>query len=299
MKKLTFVFACLMTSVLGWSQAVVSRLEVLHVASGKRRVVYEAPVRFEAPNWSRDGKVLLFNQEGRLYEIPVSGGTPKLIDTGLADQCNNDHGYSPDGSQLAISHNDRATGKSLIYTVPSSGGTPRLVTPEGHSYWHGWSPDGRMVVYCAERNGEYDVYRISALGGVEERLTTTPGLDDGPEYSPDGRYIYFNSVRTGNMHLWRMNADGSNATQLTFDDQFNDWFPHPSPNGKHLIFISFGTDVEPGSHPPYKNVSLRLMPAKGGKVKKLFDLFGGQGTINVPSWSPDSQYVAFVSYELK
>ena len=273
--------------------AVESTLEIVSIDTGQRTVVYRSTDHFEAPNWSRDAKTLLFNSKGRLYTIPVSGGQPTLLDTGNASRCNNDHGYSPDGRLIAISHSPERA--SLIYVLPATGGTPRQVTSNGPSYWHGWSPDGSTLAYCAERNGEFDVYTIPANGGEERRLTTAPGLDDGPEYSPDGRYIYFNSERTGLMQIWRMRADGSAQEQVT-NDGFADWFAHPSPDGKWLVMISYDKDVK--GHPPNKNVRLRIMPAAGGKPKVLVELFGGQGTINVPSWSPDSKRFAFVNYRL-
>src|SRR6059058_498021 len=182
-------------------------------------------------------------------------------------------------------------GTALIYM---SGGTPRRVTQLGPSYLHGWSPDGKFLVYTGERGGEFDVYRIPVGGGEETRLTTAPGLDDGPEYSPDGAYIYFNSVRSGTMQLWRMRPDGSAQEQLT-SDQYNNWFPHVSPDGKWIVFLSFMRDVAPNDHPFYKPVYLRLMPAAGGSARVIAYVYGGQGTINVPSWSPDSRRVAFVS----
>jgi TolB protein len=270
-----------------------STLETINVASRDRRVVYRTRDHIEAPNWSRDGKALIFNGGGLLYSIPVAGGVPQKIDTGFATRCNNDHGLSPDGTTLAISDQSQGDGKSIIYTLPASGGTPRRVTPLAPSYWHGWSPDGKTLAYCAERGGEYDVYTTPVEGGEKRRLTTAPGLDDGPDYSPDGQWIYFNSVRTGSMQIWRMKTDGSEQQQLTSDGH-NDWFAHPSPDGKWLVFVSYEKDVQ--GHPPEKDVMLRIMPAAGGKVEALAKLFGGQGTINVPSWSPDSSTVAFVSY---
>jgi TolB protein len=283
---------------LGQAQAkdrvIESTLEVISVQTGERRIVYRARRHFEAPNWSPDGNYLLFNGGGRLYTIPVAGGEPKLLDTGSANRCNNDHGFSPDGQWLAIS--DQRDGASRIFVVPSSGGAPRLVTPQGPSYWHGWSPDGRTLAYCAERAGNFDVYTIPVEGGAERRLTTAEGLDDGPEYSPGGRYVYFNSERTGLMKIWRMKADGSNQEQVTLDPDYADWFGHPSPDGKLLLFLSYGKDVK--GHPANQDVALRVMPLSGGKPKMLARLFGGQGTINVPSWSPDSRSAAFVNYRL-
>lgn len=269
-------------------------LETVPIASKDRRAVYHTRDHIEAPNWSRDGQFFLFNSAGRIYRLPVKGGQPERIDTAFATRCNNDHGLSPDGTRLAISDQSRG-GKSLIYTLPAAGGTPTQVTTTGPSYWHGWSPDGATLAFCGERNGEFDIYTIPAAGGEEKRLTTAKGLDDGPDYSPDGKYIYFNSDRTGSMHIWRMKADGSDQEQLTSDD-FNDWFPHPSPDGKWLVFVSFDKSVV--GHPENKPVRLRLMPAAGGPIQELARLFGGQGTLNVPSWSPDSRQVAFVSYEL-
>ena len=274
-------------------QAVESRLEVIAVDGRDRRIVYHAEKRFEAPNWSRDGKFLLFNSDGRIYTLPLEGGEPRLLDTGAAIHCNNDHGFSPDGQWLAISN---SPGKSsLVYVLPASGGKPRQVTERGPSYWHGWSPDGKTLAFCGERDGNFDVYTIPVEGGQERRLTDAPGLDDGPDYSPDGQYIYFNSERTGWMQIWRMKPDGSAQEQVTHDDYAN-WFAHPSPDGKWLVFISFDKHVK--GHPPNKDVMLRLMPTEGGEPHVLLKLFGGQGTINVSSWSPDSKHLAFVSYRL-
>jgi TolB protein len=274
--------------------ALHSTLEIVPIGSKDRRVLYHSLALLEAPNWTKDGQSLLFNSRGRIFRLPVRGGTPVEIDTGFANRCNNDHGLSPDGTRLAISDQTRG-GKSMIYTVPVEGGSPRQVTTEAPSYWHGWSPDGATLAYCAERNSDFDVYTIPAEGGEEKRLTTAKGLDDGPEYSPDGKYIYFNSDRTGTMQIWRMKPDGKDQEQVT-NDEFNNWFAHPSPDGKWLVFLSYEHDVT--GHPANQAVKLRLMPLSGGPVQDLARLFGGQGTINVPSWSPDSRQVAFVSYEL-
>lgn len=276
---------------------IESTLETIPIASFDRRVVYHTPGRIEAPNWSPDGKTLIYNSKGRLYKIPVEGGIPKIIPSGFASRINNDHGISPDGTQLVIS-DQTETGKSLIYSLPIEGGIPNRITPLGPSYWHGWSPDGKMLAYCAERNRNYDIYTIPLNGGKEKRLTSAEGLDDGPDYSPDGKYIYFNSERTGTMQIWRMKTNGSEQEQIT-TDEYNDWFAHPSPDGKWLVYISFGTEVPAGSHPPNKDVLLRLMNLETKEIRIMAKLLGGQGTINVPSWSPDSERLAFVSYRLK
>lgn len=271
--------------------SIESLLEVVDISTGSRRVVHRAPVRFEAPNWSHDGQHLLINQEGGLFRVPMQGGAPVRLDTGEVTGCNNDHGYSPDGTLLAISCGPRG---SRVYVMLAQGGVPRLLTTESPSYWHGWSPDGQTLAYVAQRQNDYDIYTIPVAGGSERRLTTAPGLDDGPDYSSDGAWIYFNSERTGAMRLWRMRTDGQQQEQVTFDDRYADWFPHPSPDGRWLVWLSYNASVK--GHPPDKDVVLRIMPLAGGQARVLVELFGGQGTINVPSWSPDSHHVAFVSY---
>ena len=270
-----------------------STLETVQVASGDRRVAYVAQAHFEAPNWAHDGSYFLLNQGGGIYRLAVNGGEPTRIDTGAQNKCNNDHGIAPDATMIAVSDASQ-TGKSMVYTLPIAGGTPRQVTANAPSYWHGWSPDGSTLAFTGQRGENFDIYTIPVNGGEEKRLTTAPGLDDGPEYSPDGTWIYFNSERTGQMQIWRMHADGTGQEQV-ITDQTNDWFPHISPDGKWMVFLSYGKDVS--GHPPDKDVALNLMSMSDKSVHVLAKLFGGQGTINVPSWSPDSTKVAFVSYE--
>ena len=283
--------------VSGYEQLSPSRLEILDVETGLRKVIYETDDHIEAPNWSRNGKFLIYNSGGKLYKFNLKKQKPELINTAGVVRNNNDHGISFNGETLALSSSTPVEGgnKSIIYTMPIEGGTPKRITEKGPSYWHGWSPDGSWLTYCAERSGNYDVYKIPSQGGQEIRLTEAEGLDDGPEYSPDGKYIYFNSTRTGTMQIWRMKPDGSDEEQVTFD-KYNDWFAHPSPDGKQFIMISYLPEVPATSHPHNKRVMLRTMPMAGGEVKSVAFLYGGQGTINVPSWSPDSKKVAFVSY---
>jgi Tol biopolymer transport system component len=273
-----------------------SNIEILEVASGARKIIYTAPDSLQAPNWTPDGKTLIYNSKGKLYRLNLATNVSEVLNTDFAVNNNNDHVLSFDGKMLGISNHIREEGnKSNVFTVPVRGGKPtRITTATGHSYLHGWSPDGKFLIYTAERNGEFDIYKIPAKGGQEVRLTDYKGLDDGSEFSPDGKSIYFNSVRSGNMQLWRMKADGSNPEQLT-NDEYNNWFPHISPNGKWIIFLSFPKEVSPNDHPFYKRVYLRLMPVTGGTPKVVAYVYGGQGTINVPSWSPDSKRVAFVS----
>lgn len=284
------------------SQLYYSSLETVDVETANRHAVYTAQSRFEAPNWSHDGSYFVFNQGGHLEKLPVSGGMAEVVDTGFADKVNNDHGISPDSTQIAISDNSQeaksetgaASHDSLVYVAPVTGGTPRRITQNAPSYWHGWSPDGKTLAFVGQRNGDFDIYTIPVTGGDETRLTTAKGLDDGPEYSPDGQYIYFNSERTGHMQIWRMHADGSDQEQV-FADDYNNWFPHISPDGKWMAFLTYGKEVT--GHPENKDVMLRLMWLSDKKISVLAKLFGGQGTINVPSWSPDSKSVAFVSFQ--
>ena len=271
-----------------------STLETQTISSTDRRVVRVFPGRIEAPNWTKDGSSLIYNGGGRLHRIAAIGGEPEVIDTGFATRINNDHGISPDGQTIALSDGSQGDRKSRIHTVPIGGGTPTRITPDAPSYWHGWSPDGQTLAYCAQRDGVFDVYTMPASGGVETRLTRTDGLDDGPEYAPDGQTIYFNSDRSGLMQIWRMDPDGSNQRPVTVDER-NNWFAHPSPDGAKLVYVSFEKDVQ--GHPEDQDVEIRLLTLATGKITVLARCFGGQGTLNVPSWSPDGKRIAFVTYQ--
>lgn len=276
-----------------------SILETVDVNTGVRSFLKEFDHVIEAPNWTRDGRYLVYNSRGCMYTYELSTGAVNQIETGFAIDCNNDHVLSPDNTQIAVSHFTNEDAKSRIYILPFQGGSPALVTEEGPSYLHGWSPDGRCLAYCAERNGQYDIYTISVDGGPETQLTNSPGLDDGPEYAPSGQHIWFNSVRSGLMQIWRMEVDGSNPVHMVVEDA-NCWFPHVSPDGQWVAYIAYRKDeVAPGDHPANKNVEIRLVPSDGGMSRTIVELFGGQGTMNVNSWSPDSRTLAFVSYRLK
>jgi Tol biopolymer transport system component len=272
-----------------------SNLEIVDVATGHATIVHQYRGSFQAPNWTRDGQALIYAQEGRLYRFDLSSRSAEAINTGFATSNNNDHVLSFDGRMLGISHHAAEdSGASIIYTLPATGGTPRRVTARGPSYLHGFSPDGRWLVYTGVRGDELDVYKIRVNGGDEIRLTSAPGLDDGPEFTPDGAYVYFNSSRSGRMQIWRMLPDGSAQQQVT-SDGFNNWFPHISPDGKWIAYLAFPPVVAPDDHPFYEHVLLRLMPVGGGPARVIAYVYGGQGTINVPSWSPDGTRLAFVS----
>ncbi|MEO6549806.1 MAG: hypothetical protein ABIN94_17525 [Ferruginibacter sp.] len=275
------------------------RMETMDVFSGERKVIHQSTGKFEAPNWMPDGKQLLFNENGSIYKIPVEGGTAQKLNTGSLNNNNNDHGISFNGKMLAISHQREGLpgGGSTVYVLPITGGEPKLLTSQTPSYWHGWSPDGKSVTVVGQRNGSniYNLYKVSVGNGEETALThNTEGHVDGPEYSPDGKFIYYNANPTGTMQIWRMKHDGTGVEQLTFDERHN-WFPHISPDGKWMVYISFPNDIEPNGHPSYQKVTLNLMRVAGGAPRVIAYLYGGQGTINVNSWSPDSRHIAFVS----
>jgi TolB protein len=288
--------------------SIRSSLRTVEIHSGRIETVFTDDRHFEAPNWSPDGRFFVVNSKGRLYRLAADGDKRlEEIPTGFATRANNDHGISPDGRYLVLSHHaaEHVTDPgqdwlaSSIYVLPIEGSpTPTKVTTKAPSFWHGWSPDGKTLAYVGRRDGEWDVYTIPVSGGEERRLTTCRGLDDGPDYSPDGAFIYYNSFCSGSMQIWRMRPDGSGAEQLTRDAHSN-WFPHPSPDGRWVVYLSYLED-QGEAHPFGKQVKLRLMDVRDGSVRDLTaPFFGGQGTINVPSWSPDSRRVAFVTYAIR
>jgi TolB protein len=300
----TFLFlslSLLLTGVIGAAAQgrripTRSHVTIIHRDGSGKQVVYSTDRLFEAPNWSHDGRLLILNSQGQLWRLPAGGGEPEVIPTAPIKGVNNDHGLSPDGKRIAISAGN-------IFVLPFEGGTPRRVTDQEPSYFHGWSPNGAMLAYCANRGGNFDLYAVPEAGGTERRLTVHPGYDDGPDYSPDGKWIYFNSDRSGSWDIWRIPARGAGpddekAERITSDD-LEDWFPHPSPDGKWIVFLSFSKGTK--GHPPNQDVTIRIMPAPGrraGKpvIREVVKLFGGQGTLNVNSWSPDSRSFAYVSY---
>lgn len=277
---------------------IVSHVCIYNLASGEDTVIFSAPKIYEAPNWSRCGEFLVINHQGLLFKLNIASGELVNIPTGFATRCNNDHGISPDGTQLVISHKCEHHGNlSTIYKLPIEGGEPTLVTENSPSYWHGWSPDGKSLAYVARRHEQdLKIYAIDIDGQHERALTSGPGLDDGPEYSPCGNYIYYNSFASGRMQLWQMTADGKDHQQIV-DSQHSDWFAHPAPNGEDCIFIRYLKD-QGQAHPFGQDVQLMHLNLKTRETQPLTDVFyGGQGSLNVPSWSPDGKSFAYVRYE--
>ncbi|PCJ89150.1 MAG: hypothetical protein COA52_12475 [Hyphomicrobiales bacterium] len=272
---------------------MTSTLVIHDIASARDTIVLETEKLIEAPNWAPDGSYLLVNGEGVLFRVDHEGArTLEQVDSGFASTCNNDHGISPDGSTIVISDGTKS-GRSRIYTLPVGGGAPKAIVDEDNSYWHGWSPDGDTLAYCAARNGIFDIYSISLSGGDEKRLTDGKGHSDGPDYSPDGTWIWFNSSRSGIMQIWRMRTDGSDLQQMTNDPNSN-WFPHPSPDGKTVLYLAYEAGVD--GHPRDHDVELKLMDPDGSNARSILAFFGGQGSINVPCWSPDSTKFAYMRY---
>ncbi|WP_296618741.1 transporter [Marivirga sp.] len=295
-----FFLLILITPLIKVNAQIESTIEIFDITTNERTVVVKENYYLEAPNWSKDGKYLVYNSEGNLFKLDLATKEKKIIFTDFADKINNDHGISPDGSLLVISHFDQPNTSDInwetskIYILPITGGSPKLIPTEGPSFWHGWSPDGETLAFVGARNGDLDIYSIDIKGGKERRLTSADGLDDGPDYSHDGKYIYYNSFQSGKMEIWRMNADGSNHMQLT-DDKYSNWFPHPSPEGNGFVYLAYLED-QGSNHPAMKKVALRYYNLEDKSIRTLCEFTGGQGTINVPSWSPSGDKFAFVSY---
>jgi TolB protein len=289
-------------------KVVRSKISVLDIGTKQVKVVYTGDTLWEAPNWSPDGKYLLANSGGKLYRLALDKEKPQpeAVNLDTKYQCNNDHGISADGKLIAFSAWTEGAKGSQVYVANADGSNPRLVTEKAPSYYHGWSPDGKWLAFVAERgDGNFDIYRVPAEGGAEERLTSHKGYDDGPDYSPNGKWIYINTDRSGTWDVWRFPAEGAGENDAKAErvtsDEWEDWFPHPSPDGKWMVFLSFPKGTK--GHDGRMNIRLRMMPTKGdkagGAIQTAAEIVGGQGTINVNSWSPDSRKFAFVSYELE
>lgn len=291
-------------------QHLRSRVFVYDLRDGSSKLVYTADTVWEAPNWSPDGKYLLSNSGGGIYRLLLKAdgtATPEPLAIPPAYRCNNDKAISPDGKLLGFSASLAPAKGSNVYIANADGTNIRALTTTTPSYFHGWSPDNRTMAFVAQRNGskQFDVYRIPAAGGTEQQLNTDPHHDDGPDYSPDGKWIYINSDRSGHESVWRFPADGAGPTdgqaEMVLADGAEDWFPHPSPDGKKLVYIAYPAGTATHNERTL-HVEIKLAGVNGDTMDKaaklLIGFTGGQGSLNVSSWAPDSQRFAYVSYEV-
>lgn len=292
------------------AQHLRSRLYIYDLRDGSSKQVYTADSIWEAPNWSPDGKYLISNHEGGIYKLTLQpGGTagPQKLAIPAGYNCNNDKALSPDGTRLAFSATPPHEEGSEVFVANADGTHVQGRTHVVPSYFHGWSPDGKTLAFVAQRqgSGQYDIYAVPATGGAEVQLTSDPHQDDGPDYSPDGQWIYVNSDRSGKQAIWRFPAKGAGpqdtGARMVVNDELQDWFPHPSPDGTKLVYIGYPASVR--THGPRDvPIALKLVTLQDGNVaaapKILVQATGGQGTMNVNSWAPDSQRFAYVTYEV-
>ncbi len=279
-------------------------LIVYEVDRRSSKVVAVEPRLFGAPNWSPDGKNWYVNGGGKLWRVPSDGnGHPEAIPIPSVGWIDINHGVSPDGKTLAF------TSGALLRAPVGGGAAKKLVDADG-SYFHGWSPDGKTITYSSNRANNLDLYAVAGSGGAERRLTADPAIDDTSEYSPDGRWVYFNSNRSGNFEIWRTPAEDAGATEkpaerITFDDR-EDWWPHPSPDGKWLIYLSYPPKT--GWHYPDRDVSIRKvkLPEPGAKLdpktlaasnEEAARFVGGHGSLGASPWSPDSRRFVFAAFD--
>ncbi len=288
--------------------ALYSTLQTIAIDNNARMafVIQTGKGQMEAPNWSRDGKTLIFDRGGKLWTVPAAEGDGSIaeatqLDIGNASDCTGSHGLSPDGKWLAMTCTTPDHPGRRVYIVPAAGAivpatgvAPRMVTANPNSYFHSWSPDGKTILFTRPSQGALNIFAISPDGGAETALTTGTGVSDDPDFSADGHWIYFNSDRAGGMQIWRMHPDGSAPEQVTFDDKHN-WTAHPSPDEKSILILSYDKDVT--GHAANKDVTLRIIKVADGKIRDLVQIVGGSGTDNVPNWAPDGQHFAFVSYQ--
>ncbi|MBB5327197.1 TolB family protein [Tunturiibacter gelidoferens] len=314
-RKLTAIACLLLASTLsaraqGSEPHLRSRVFIYNMHDGSSHLVYTADTIWEAPNWSPDGKYLIANSAGGIYKFVLKpDGTAEPQKLALADdyRCNNDKALSPDGTKLAFSASTAISKGSQVFLADADGNNVKLMVSETPSYFHGWSPDSKTLAFVAQRNGsgQYDIYATPAAGGGETQITSNIHQDDGPDYSPDGKWIYINSDRSGKEAIWRFPATGAGhndeKAQMVVSDALEDWFPHISPDGKKMVYIGYPAGT-PTHNPRTVHIELKLAEVSHGNVsapkKTLIEAIGGQGTMNVNSWAPDSMRFAYVTYEV-
>ena len=266
-----------------------------------RRVHVDDAVLFEAPNWAPDGDALLLNGDGLLWRLELDeGAAPQPVAIEDLPPINNDHVIDAERGLIYLSAND-----GHIHVAPLTGGAATRVTSaeDRFHFLHGVSPDGATLAFVELTVGDWGAGRLATIASSGGD-TTYPDAGtrhlDGPEYSPDGRLIYCNTeeyaTAPGHAQLARLPAGGGRFERLVTSDTV-DWFPHLSPDGSWATYITFPAGTE--GHPADLDVEVRLVrTADWTEVVARFPLPGGQGTLNVNSWAPDSRRFAFVSYPL-
>lgn len=293
------------------SQHLRSRIFIYDLRDGSSHLVYTDNSVWEAPNWSPDGSYLIANHDGGIFKLrlkPDGTAEPQKTSIPATYDCNNDKALSPDGTRLAFSATPPGDKGSEVFLSDSDGGDIRQMTHNNPSYFHGWSPDGKTLAFVAQRNGsgQFDIYSMPAAGGPELRLTENVHHDDGPDYSPDGKWIYINSDRSGKEAIWRFPSGGAgphdNKAQMVLSDGLEDWFPHLSPDGTKIVYIGYPAGT-PTHNPRNVAIQLKLVPvdhdhvAAASRARVLLKATGGQGTMNVNSWAPNSMRFAYVTYD--
>ncbi|MBU8864892.1 TolB family protein [Paenarthrobacter aromaticivorans] len=275
--------------------------------TGEAELVYTTDgILLEAPNWTLDGSSLILNGDGKLWRLDLDAGSLEPIPlTGVPD-LNNDHVLAPDGQGIFVSAND-----GHIYRA-SLGGGPALRITEDHGsfhFLHGVSPDGKELAYVGIEAGDFTqpgrLMTIASDGGATAsvevgRFDVGSGHCDGPEYSPDGKWLYVNtesfSSTQGHAQLARIRVDGTGFERLLASETV-DWFPHLSPDGRYASYLQFPSGTV--GHPADLSVAVVLVSTQDWATPfHTWPLFGGQGTLNVNSWSPDSRRFAYVAYPL-
>lgn len=285
-----------------------SKIYIYNVADGQSRLAFTDDSIWEAPNWSPDGKYLISNHNGAIYKLvfqPDGTLKPEELEVSAYLNCNNDKSLSPDGKQLAFSASTSSSHGSEVFIAKADGTGAKQMTTVAPSYFHGWSPDGKTIAFVAYRNGSqhFNIYTMPTAGGSETTRTDVPFHNDGPDYSPDGKWIYINSDRSGKEAIWRFPAKAQGApnqgAEMVLSDGLEDWFPHISPNGKRMVYIGYPAGT-PTHNSRELQVELKLTSVNGGQVDKnahtIVTTMGGQGSLNVNSWAPDSEHFAYVNY---
>jgi len=292
-----------------------SRVHVYDVETRTSRLVFESgTVLVEAPN-VLDADTLVLNGDGDLWLLRLPEADTVLDESALervpmpgVPEINNDHVLDPSGNSIVVSARD-----GDLYRVPlPAGGAAATLTDVTTAlpvvrkfYLHGIAPDGStLAAIVGERTEDgvwtTDVALVDPATGEPTFLTRDEHPDDGVAFA--GELLVWNSERftPGTAQLVALWPGATDPVRITNDDRVN-WFPHVSPDGAHLLYLSYEPGVQ--GHPADHRVELRLLPGslvRGARIavqpETLVALDGGQGTVNVPPWSPDSTWFAYCDY---